>query len=390
MTATPPPTARVLILIETSTGNTYRLAEALREGIAEYVGAHASDPAAGRIEVVMRRVASQGATPVKPDEAARLPLARTDELTGFDGIAIGGPVHFGNIGVNTHLFLNRTLDFWKTQQLAGIPATVFVAACSGGGREAAILSAWHVLASHGMLIVPVGNLGTEGLERDVAHGNTPFGASTLGCLPPIDSRPSRGELDVARAQGRQFARAVLGMRGQRAAESATGEGQTAAAAAALPATATSSVERKLAERGLKLPPAPAPVGSYRSFAVAGRLVYINQIALRDGSVPWPGVIGEKVSLEQAREATLQTLLNTLAVLREAAGGNLDRVRRAVQLTGFFQAPPSFTGHAGLMNAASDLLVDLFGEPGRHARATVGATSLPMGSPVEIQAIFELC
>jgi NAD(P)H dehydrogenase (quinone) len=96
-----------------------------------------------------------------------------------------------------------------------------------------------------------------------------------------------------------------------------------------------------------------------------------------------------VTEEQAKLATRQTLLNVLAVLKQAAGGDLDQVKQAVQLTGFFYTPAGYTKHAVLMNEASNLLVEILGESGMHTRATVGASSLPMNSSVEIQAIFEL-
>lgn len=102
-----------------------------------------------------------------------------------------------------------------------------------------------------------------------------------------------------------------------------------------------------------------------------------------------GKVGAGVSDDQAKEATRVTMLNVLAVLKDAVGGDLNRVRRTVQLTGLFNTTNDYADHAKLLNVASDLTVEVFGERGKHARAAVGAASLPVASPVEIQAIFEV-
>ncbi len=92
---------------------------------------------------------------------------------------------------------------------------------------------------------------------------------------------------------------------------------------------------------------------------------------------------------QVKEATRTTMLNVLGVLKNAVGGDLNRIKKCVQLTGYFNVTDDYTKHADLMNAASDLVVEVFGEKGKHARATVGASSLPGNTSVEIQAIFEI-
>lgn len=146
---------------------------------------------------------------------------------------------------------------------------------------------------------------------------------------------------------------------------------------------------RLKELGITLPVAPAPVGSYVPYKRAGNLVFINQVSLVDGKILTPGVIGEKVSEEEAKQATRQAMLNVIAVLNQAVDGNLDRVKQAVQMTGIFNTPQGYTQHAALMNAGSSLLIDIFEDRGVHTRATFGASSLPIDSPVEIQAIFEI-
>ncbi|STC97759.1 Endoribonuclease L-PSP [Chryseobacterium carnipullorum] len=100
-------------------------------------------------------------------------------------------------------------------------------------------------------------------------------------------------------------------------------------------------------------------------------------------------MGVDVNEEQVKEATKATMLNVIAVLKEAVGGDLNKVRQCVQLTGIFNTKDDYTKHADLMNTASDLTVEILGEKGKHARATLGASSIPVNSSVEIQAIFEV-
>lgn len=151
----------------------------------------------------------------------------------------------------------------------------------------------------------------------------------------------------------------------------------------------SQTAKRIQELGIVLPQAPAPVGSYVPYKRVGNLVFINQVALVDGKILTPGVIGEKVSEEQAKQATRQTMLNIIAVLNQAVDGDLDRVKQAVQMTGIFNTEKGYTQHAMLMNEGSSLLIDIFGDRGIHTRGTLGASSLPIDSPVEIQAIFEV-
>ncbi|WP_165043279.1 RidA family protein [Dysgonomonas sp. ZJ709] len=151
----------------------------------------------------------------------------------------------------------------------------------------------------------------------------------------------------------------------------------------------SQTAKKMQESGIVLPHAPAPVGSYVPYKRVGNLIFINQVSLVDGKILTPGVIGEGVTEEQAKQATRQAMLNVVAILNQAVGGDLDRVKQAVQMTGIFNTSKGYTQHAVLMNEGSSLLIDIFGERGVHTRATFGASSLPINSPVEIQAIFEV-
>lgn len=141
--------------------------------------------------------------------------------------------------------------------------------------------------------------------------------------------------------------------------------------------------------GIELPSAPKAVGNYQTYSISKKWVYINQIALVNGKIVTPGKIGQEVSMDQAKEATYRSTLNVLAVLKEATGGDLSKVKKCVQISGHFNTGPNFTEHALVLNEASNLLVQVFGEAGKHTRGAFGAASLPLNSPVEIQAIFEL-
>lgn len=159
------------------------------------------------------------------------------------------------------------------------------------------------------------------------------------------------------------------------------------------------VEARLRELGITLPEAAAPLANYVPYNVVAlggaagsrpALVVISgQLPLQDGKLPCTGKVGAAVSVEAARGAARTCALNLLAQLRAACDGDLDRVRRVVRLGGFIAAPPEFTGHAQVMNGASDVMVEVFGEAGRHARTTVGVPSLPADSPVEVEGMFEI-
>jgi enamine deaminase RidA (YjgF/YER057c/UK114 family) len=151
-----------------------------------------------------------------------------------------------------------------------------------------------------------------------------------------------------------------------------------------------TVASKLAELGIALPTPAAPVANYMPYVRTGNLVVISgQIPMRDGKVAFTGKVGDGISAEQAMLAAQLCFINLLAQLRAACDGDLDRVRRVVRLGGFIAAPASFTGHAGIMNGASDMAVAVFGDAGRHARSTIGVPSLPMDATVEVEGMFEI-
>jgi len=152
----------------------------------------------------------------------------------------------------------------------------------------------------------------------------------------------------------------------------------------------SQAEQKLAALGLELPVAAAPVANYVGYTVSGKTVYISgQLPFRDGKVAYAGRLGAGLTVDDGYAAGRQCGMNILAQLKAACGGDLDRVSRVLRLGGFVNCAPDFTDAPKCVNGASDLMVAVFGDAGRHARAAVGVASLPAGAAVEVDAIVEL-
>lgn len=150
------------------------------------------------------------------------------------------------------------------------------------------------------------------------------------------------------------------------------------------------IEARLAAAGIALETPPAPFANYLPFVVSGSSVVISgQLPLVAGRLGWTGKLGLAVSVAEGQAAARQCFVNVLAQLRAACGGDLDRVRRLLRLGGFIAAAADFTRHPEVMNGASDLAVTIFAEAGRHARSTIGVSSLPLDAPVEVEAWFEL-
>ena len=150
------------------------------------------------------------------------------------------------------------------------------------------------------------------------------------------------------------------------------------------------IEARLKELGIELPEPAVPLANYIPYSRVGNLVVISgQVPLQDGRVAYAGKVGLTLSPDDGRAAARLCFVNLLAQLKAACDGDLDRVRRVVRLGGFIAAPPEFTGHAAVMNGASDLAVELFGEAGKHARTTVGVPSLPSDAAVEVEGMFEI-
>jgi enamine deaminase RidA (YjgF/YER057c/UK114 family) len=150
------------------------------------------------------------------------------------------------------------------------------------------------------------------------------------------------------------------------------------------------IAERLLALHITLPVPQPPVATYVPYVRSGNLVIVSgQLPMRDGRLGWTGKLGGAVSQDEGMAAARQCLLNVLAHLGAALAGDLDRVARVVRLGGFIACTPDFTAHPAVMNGASDLAVEIFGEAGRHARATVGVPSLPMDAPVEIEGMFEI-
>lgn len=150
---------------------------------------------------------------------------------------------------------------------------------------------------------------------------------------------------------------------------------------------TASIEHRLKSLGLALPPAPSPVANYVPFQLAGALLFISgQISRTGEGQVMAGKLGAGVDIARGREAARLCALNILAQAR-AALGSLERIERIVKLTGFVNAAPDFKDHPQVVNGASDLLVEILGDRGRHTRSAVGVASLPLDAAVEIEAII---
>jgi enamine deaminase RidA (YjgF/YER057c/UK114 family) len=153
-----------------------------------------------------------------------------------------------------------------------------------------------------------------------------------------------------------------------------------------------SHEQRLAELGIKLPAVAAPVAAYVPAVQTGRYVYTSgQLPFSEGALPATGKVGEGeglVSPEDAAGYARICALNALAAVRSVTG-SLDSISRIVKVVGFVASDPSFTGQPAVINGASDVLGEIFGDAGRHARSAVGVAALPLDSPVELELVVEL-
>ena len=142
------------------------------------------------------------------------------------------------------------------------------------------------------------------------------------------------------------------------------------------------------ELGLVLPAVAAPAGAYLPAVVAGDLVYTaGQLPFVDGALARTGLLGADIEVDEAADLAAVAALNALAAVASVLGG-LDRVTRVVKVTGFVASAPGFTEQPRVINGASQVLVDVFGEHGRHARSAVGVAALPLGSPVEVELVVQ--
>ncbi|HEY0837403.1 MAG TPA: RidA family protein [Azospirillum sp.] len=150
------------------------------------------------------------------------------------------------------------------------------------------------------------------------------------------------------------------------------------------------IEARLKELGIELPQPAAPVAAYVPYTISGKTLYVSgQVTVWNGERRFLGKVGKDFSVEEGRQAARLCGLNLLAQAKAACGGDLDRVARCLKLGGFVNAGPDFHDHPMVINGASELMVEVLGDAGRHARFAVGASSLPLNVAVEVDGVFEL-
>ena len=150
-----------------------------------------------------------------------------------------------------------------------------------------------------------------------------------------------------------------------------------------------SVTTRLAELSIAIPEVVPPVAAYVPAVVTGRYVYTSgQLPMRDGAMIAEGLVGADVDPDTAKECARQCAINALAAA-QAVIGSLDRVTRVVKVVGFVSSAPGFTGQPAVINGASEVLLDIFGDAGRHARSAVGVAGLPINAPVEVEMVLEV-
>ena len=153
---------------------------------------------------------------------------------------------------------------------------------------------------------------------------------------------------------------------------------------------TGRIEAHLRDMGITLPTPPAPVASYVPYVVTGNLVFVSgQVTASPEGLKYIGTVGRDLSVEDGKAAARLCAINVLAQVKAACGGDLDRVKRCVKLNVSVNAVPDFAEHPEVANGASDLIAEVFGEAGKHARAAVGSVSLPRRVACEVEAIFEI-
>jgi enamine deaminase RidA (YjgF/YER057c/UK114 family) len=151
-----------------------------------------------------------------------------------------------------------------------------------------------------------------------------------------------------------------------------------------------TIDARLAELGIELPEAAAPAANYVPYVVTGNLVMVSgQIPMSGGEIKGIGKVGREVSTEEAAGIARICALNLIAQAKAACGGDLDKIARVVKLGGFVNCIDDYTQQPEVVNGASNLMVDVFGEAGRHARFAVGTNALPRGVAVEVEGVFEL-
>ncbi|MCD2171466.1 RidA family protein [Rhizobium sp. C4] len=153
---------------------------------------------------------------------------------------------------------------------------------------------------------------------------------------------------------------------------------------------TDEISKRLETLGITLPVAAAPAANYVPYVISGNTLYLSgQLPIEGGKVAVTGIVGKDVELDAARRAAELCAINILAQASAALGGDLGRIKRLIKINGFVASAPDFTNQHLVINGASDLLVNVLGEAGKHARAAVGMACLPLNASVEIDAILEI-
>ena len=151
-----------------------------------------------------------------------------------------------------------------------------------------------------------------------------------------------------------------------------------------------AIDARLQELGIELPEAAAPAANYVPYVVSGNQVFVaGQITIHNGEIQYVGKLGRDYGVEDGQAAARLCALNIIAQVKAACGGDLDRVVRCVRLGGFVNSTADFTDQPEVVNGASNLMVEVFGDKGKHARAAVSAAALPRGVAVEVDAVFEI-
>ena len=151
-----------------------------------------------------------------------------------------------------------------------------------------------------------------------------------------------------------------------------------------------SIEENLKKLNIILPPAPNPVGAYLAYRQSKNLIFISgQISIKADGNLIKGKVGADLTLKEGQEAAKICAINILSQIKAACGGNLNKIKGCIKITGFVNSNDSFIDQPKVINAASDLLVKIFEEDGKHSRAAVSVNSLPLGAAVEIEAIFDV-
>ena len=150
------------------------------------------------------------------------------------------------------------------------------------------------------------------------------------------------------------------------------------------------ISENLKKLNIELPNAPVPVGSYVAYKIVGKILYISgQLPIDNNGKNIKGKIGKDLTLEDGQKAAKLCVVNILAQAQKALGGDLNKVKNCIKITGYVNSTDDFVDQPKILNAASETLAGIFGEPGKHTRVAVSANSLPLGIAVEIDAIFEI-